>query len=140
MIGSVASIGPNATLHEAATALQTAEVGTLAIMDGPQIAGIVSERDLVRALSEGLDPDQARVEEIMTRDPRYVTPSDPVDTALGTMLAARIRHLPVLDEGELVGIVSIRDLAAALLGRDLVSEFEASRPLAIEQELARPGG
>jgi len=112
---SVVSIEPSATLREAARALGAADVGTLAIMDGPEVAGIVSERDLVRALAGGADPDEMTVSHVVTTDPRYLTPGDRAITALEIMLLAKVRHLPVIDEGELVGIVSIRDVARTLV-------------------------
>ena len=115
MTGSVASIDAQATLRQAAKALTIAEVGTLVIMDDAEIAGIVSERDIIRALADGVAPDVGRVADVMTHDPRYLTLGDRVATAAEIMLDAGIRHLPVIEEGELVGIVSIRDLAASLL-------------------------
>jgi CBS domain-containing protein len=110
----VLSIDPSVTLRQAARALSAADVGTLAIMDGPELAGIVSERDIVRALAEGADPEAVAVADVMSPDPRYLTLGDSATGALEIMLHAKVRHLPVVDEGELVGILSIRDLARAL--------------------------
>ncbi len=110
---SVASIQPEVTLRRAAAELARAEVGTLAIMDGDAVVGMVSERDIVRALATGADPDEALVASVMSRQPRYLTLGDDVASAVDIMAAAGIRHLPVVDDGELVGIVSIRDLAKA---------------------------
>lgn len=112
----VAAVEVETTLRAAARSLRTAGVGTLAIMDGPEIVGVVSERDLVRALADGSDVDQVRVGSVMSRDPRYLTIGDSVGTALEVMVDAHVRHLPVVDEGELVGMVSIRDVARSLLG------------------------
>ena len=86
------------------------------MLDGDTIAGILSERDIVDAVAAGNDPDEVQVGEAMTRDPRYVTEGDPVGTALVTMLRAGVRHMPVVASGTLVGIVSIRDLAAEMVG------------------------
>ena len=80
-------------------------------MDDDAVAGMVSERDIVRALAAGADPDEERVASVMSRRPRYLTLGDDVASAVDVMLAAGIRHLPVVDDGELVGIVSIRDVA-----------------------------
>ncbi|MDA8379394.1 MAG: CBS domain-containing protein [Actinomycetota bacterium] len=110
---SVASIQPEVTLRRAAAELARAEVGTLAIMDDDAVVGMVSERDIVRALATGADPDEALVASVMSRQPRYLTLGDDVASAVDIMAAAGIRHLPVVDDGELVGIVSIRDLAKA---------------------------
>ncbi|HKH88395.1 MAG TPA: CBS domain-containing protein, partial [Acidimicrobiales bacterium] len=108
-----------------------------------EIAGIVSERDLVRALADGVDPDTGRVADVMSHDPRYLTLADHVVTAVEMMLDAGIRHLPVIEEGELVGIVSIRDLAASLAGVGSVRCVNGSRSMsarAVEGELSHPGG
>jgi CBS domain-containing protein len=114
---SVQAIDRQSTLRTASVRLRDADIGTLAIMEGPVIAGIVSERDVVRALAEGADPDEVWVGDVMSSLPRYLTPGDSVHSALEVMLAAGIRHLPVVDEGDLVGIVSIRDLARHLRTR-----------------------
>lgn len=113
MQSPVLSVDPKATLRTAARLLRDAEIGTLAVMDGTAIAGIVSERDVTRALADGADTDQVWVADVMSSEPRYATRGDQVSSALDLMLAAGIRHLPVLDEGELVGIVSMRDLLRA---------------------------
>ena len=107
------TIDPRATLREAAALLRDLDIGTLVIMSGDDIVGIVSERDIVHAIAEATNPDVA-VGTVMTREPRYATAADDVQSALHTMLAAGVRHLPVIDEGEVVGIVSMRDLVAAL--------------------------
>jgi CBS domain-containing protein len=115
MKGPVVTTGSETTLRDAARDLRRAEAGTLVVMDGSAIAGILSERDVVRALAEDADPDEVWVGDIMSEEPRYLTVGDEVGSALEIMLAAGIRHLPVVDEAELVGIVSIRDLSKALL-------------------------
>ena len=67
-------------------------------------------------MAEGADPDEVWVADVMSERPRYLTNSDRVSDAVDVMLTVGIRHLPVLDEGELVGMVSIRDLARGLSG------------------------
>lgn len=117
MNSRVVAVERDATLRSAARSLALAEVGTVVIMDGRVVSGILSERDLVRALAGGADPDRSTVEAAMSGPPRYATPADGPRTAMDVMLAAGIRHLPVVEDGELVGIVSMRDLV-----RDLVRE------------------
>jgi HSP20 family protein len=112
MTTSVVSVDARATLRQAADSLRASDVGTLVIMHGPEIVGIVSERDLVRGLAAGLSPDATQVVDVMSESPRYATPTETVDSAVSTMLAAGIRHLPVVEDGELVGIVSMRALLA----------------------------
>jgi CBS domain-containing protein len=114
MKGPVVTIGPAVTLREAACALRNADIGTVVVMEGSDLVGILSERDVVFALAEDADADEVWVGDVMSDDPRYVTIGEDVASAVDVMLAAGIRHLPVVDEGELVGIVSIRDLSKAL--------------------------
>ncbi len=111
----VVSIDPGATLRQAARSLRDADVGTLVIMEGPEIAGIVSERDLVWALAGDADPDENRVAEVMSVSPRYLTLADTARVAVEIMLTAGIRHLPVVEDDELVGIVSMRALTDAII-------------------------
>ncbi len=115
MESPVATVEATATLRSAARALREGDVGTLVILDGSDIAGIVSERDVVRALADDADPDDVWVGDVMSESPRYLTKGDSVTSAVEVMLAAGIRHVPVVDEGELVGIVSMRDLARQLV-------------------------
>jgi CBS domain-containing protein len=112
MVTTVAAINATATVREAARSLRNSDVGALVIMDGPEIVGIVSERDLVWALAADADADEVQVREIMSEDPRYATPTETAGSAVASMLSAGIRHLPVVDDGELVGIVSMRALVA----------------------------
>lgn len=114
MNSTVVTVDQEATLRSAARTLNEAAVGTVVIMDGRRVAGILSERDVVRALAAGADPDSSKVASAMSSSPRYSTPQAESRAAMDIMLAAGIRHLPVLDEGELVGIVSMRDLARHL--------------------------
>lgn len=114
MNSTVVAVEQDATLRSAARSLHEAAVGTVVIMDGRRVSGILSERDVVRALADGADPDSSAVSAAMSPSPRYATPHDELRTAMDIMLAAGIRHLPVLDDGELVGIVSMRDLARRL--------------------------
>ena len=113
MRSPVVTVQARATLRDAASLLRDADVGTLAVTDGQGVIGVVSERDVTRAIADGADPDEIWVADVMSAEPRYVTTGDRVATAREVMLAAGIRHLPVLEEAELVGIVSMRDLLRA---------------------------
>jgi CBS domain-containing protein len=81
------------------------------VMDGSRLVGIFTERDTVRAISQSHDAPGHEVSSWMTREPMTVGPEQDVGVALGTMLTHGFRHLPVLENGEVIGIVSIRDLA-----------------------------
>ncbi len=121
----VATIAPDASLTELVDALAEHRIGAMVVStDGTHIVGIVSERDIVRALrTDGGVPsfresrlihlDRVQVAEIMTREVRTCTPGTSIDEVMTVMTAGRIRHLPVLEGDELVGIVSIGDIVAA---------------------------
>jgi CBS domain-containing protein len=86
-------------------------VGALVVLDGSAVAGIVSERDVVRRLAErGAAVLEATVGDIMTTDVVSCGPQDSIDSVAETMTERRIRHMPVISDGELVGIVSIGDV------------------------------
>ena len=112
--GSSEVVGPETTLFAAATALIANGIGSLAVVDGRQLAGIITERDLVRATSQGIDPHDATVGQWMTTAPDTIGPDVDVDEAAAWLLEMGYRHLPVMDGDELLGIVSIRDLLWAI--------------------------
>lgn len=134
---TVVSVSPSATLRAAAQSLSKARVGILAVTEGAQFKGLLSERDVVRAVAAGADPGLSVVEEAMHPDGRYVTRGDHLMTAIEVMLSAGIRHLPVVEDGEIVGIISMRDLAGALMAPP--DELPEGL-LAVERELSHPGG
>ena len=103
------------TIRDAARTLTEERVGVLVVLgaDGP--AGIVSERDLVRGVAEGADPDAERVADVMTDLVLTVEPTEPISAVAATMLANEIRHVVVVEGGRVEGIASIRDIVAVLL-------------------------
>lgn len=102
---------PSETVGAVCALLHSRRVGAMVVMDGDEIAGIVSERDVVRALAEEGAPGLAKpVSACMTRDVVFADPSETIDSLLTRMTDRRIRHLPVCEKGRLVGIVSIGDL------------------------------
>jgi CBS domain-containing protein len=110
----VVTVGPSATVVELISLLAMRNVGALPVVDAGRLVGIVSERDVVRQLHAG-GPDLllARVAEIMTTDVTTCSPSDNVVDLALVMTLGRFRHLPVVVDGELCGIVSIGDLVKA---------------------------
>jgi CBS domain-containing protein len=116
MTGSVFSIEPTMTVAEAATVMGERKIGSALVMDGEKLAGIFTERDIVRALGEHFDAAGHPVSEWMTKDPMTVPPDTAVEEALRTMLDRGFRHLPVAEGERVVGIVSMRDLSAAGAG------------------------
>jgi CBS domain-containing protein len=115
----VFTVEPDATLAEAVEQLVNNRVGSLVVCDrhvtdGEKMVGIVTERDLLyhSAAHKG-SLTEVNVSAIMTREVITGTPDDPVEQVMGIMTAKRIRHLPVLSEGRLVGMVSIGDVVKA---------------------------
>jgi CBS domain-containing protein len=109
---SVVSVEPSTTALEIAEIITARRIGAVLVLgtDKP-VAGIVSERDVVKALARQPDRVMAlRADEMMTRDVKTATPQTSVDDAMAIMDAGYFRHLPVIDGGKLVGIISIRDL------------------------------
>ncbi len=107
-------VGPDTSLFVAAESLIENGIGSLAVVDGRELAGIFTERDLVRATAEGIDPHEATVREWMTTAPDTIGPEVDVDEAAAWLLEMGYRHLPVMEGDELLGIVSIRDLLWAI--------------------------
>ncbi|MDQ2754577.1 MAG: CBS domain-containing protein [Actinomycetota bacterium] len=114
----VATVKPDTPVSEALAALARHQVGALVVsLDGHTVAGIVSERDVVRHLhTDGGPVLQGEVGTIMSSDVRFCAPGDTLESLMEVMTAHRIRHVPVVEEGALVGIVSIGDVVKARLG------------------------
>jgi CBS domain-containing protein len=101
-------------LREAATQMAERRVGAAVVLDGERLVGILTERDVLRAVGSDRDRD-ASVEDWMTKDPEVVEPSDTTDHAAVLMIHGGFRHLPVVEADRVVGIVSIRDLVRVTL-------------------------
>lgn len=109
---AVVTVGPEATVHDLLAALSEHAVGALVVStDGQQVDGIVSERDVVRRLhDDGADLLNQTVASIMTSDVHTCGPEDLIDDLMRAMTERRIRHIPVVVDGQLAGIVSIGDI------------------------------
>ncbi|MFQ5554403.1 MAG: cyclic nucleotide-binding/CBS domain-containing protein [Acidimicrobiia bacterium] len=113
--GAAEVIGSEATLTEAAERMMDREVDCLAVVEGREVAGIVTEYDIVSAVAADVDPDEATVSVWMTESPDTVPPTLTVREAAIWLLETGYRHLPVMDEGELLGVISIKDVLWALV-------------------------
>jgi len=98
------------TLGQAVEKLVSHNCGALVVLDGQRLAGIISERDVLRACAELKAPMEAPVAERMTTDLVTATPDDNVEHVMGLMTQHHIRHLPILDDGKLAGVISIGDI------------------------------
>jgi CBS domain-containing protein len=110
--GEVLSIEADASVFDAIKRMVEANVGSLLVMEGGRLAGIVTERDYLRRVTlEGRTERETAVREIMSAPLVYVTPETSLDECMGVMTERRIRHLPVLGEDRnVVGLVSIGDV------------------------------
>jgi CBS domain-containing protein len=107
----VVTISPTDTVTTLVAALAEHNVGALIAVDGDSVVGIVSERDIVRRIAdEGADVLAKPVSDIMTTSVLSCAGGDSVDSIAETMTSKRIRHMPVIDDGTLVGIISIGDV------------------------------
>jgi CBS domain-containing protein len=111
MSTSLHTVAPSTTVGEAVALMAQYRVGSTMVLEGTRLVGIFTERDTVRAISHSYDAPAHEVSSWMTRDPMTVSPDIDVDVALRIMLDNGFRHLPVIEDGELIGLVSIRDLA-----------------------------
>jgi CBS domain-containing protein len=123
------------TLADAARKMWKQQTGSLLVIDGEDLVGIVTERDVLRAVAGGGVLQEIHVSEVMSKDLVTVGPGTSLREAAKIMTDRWIRHLPVVDGGELVGIISQRDLAGVLAGA--LNEPEALEALVEASELAR---
>jgi len=105
------TVGPEDTVGEAVAVMAQNRIGSVLIMDGERLLGIFTERDTVRALSQAHDAARHEIVSWMTHNPTTVAPDEDAEDALRTMLDSGFRHLPVVENGKVVGMVSMRDLA-----------------------------
>jgi CBS domain-containing protein len=109
----VMSIGPEATVLDAAVLMNDHKIGSLLVLSGGEVIGIISERDILqRIVVPRLDSGHTLVREVMTTEVICCQPHTTLEEARGVLKNRRIRHLPVLDEGRLCGMISIGDLNA----------------------------
>jgi len=117
MTTRVVAVRPDEPVADAAAAMVSQKVGSALIMQSRFLAGILTERDVLRAAASGSDLTNSPVSEWMTKDPEQASPDMPVEDAIQVMLLHGFRHLPVLEGREVHGVVSLRDLAAARIRR-----------------------
>jgi len=122
---AIVKITPEISVLEAIKVLASENIGAAVVMSGDRLAGILSERDYTRkVILKGRSSDSTRVEEIMTANVLVVTPRTKTRECMALMTEKNIRHLPVVDEGRVIGMVSIRDI---------VSDIIADQDFTIEQ-------
>lgn len=123
----VLTIGPDAPVSEAAKTLSERRIGSLVVTDAGAVVGILSERDIVRGLSQcGASVLTQPVRALMTEKVESCTRSETIDTVMRKMTDGRFRHMPVMEGGKLVGVISIGDVVKHRIA-DLQHEAETLR-------------
>lgn len=126
MSPEVLTVGPGHTLREAARAMYRRRVGAAVVVDpeapGP---GVITERDILRAIGEGQDPDQEHVADHLTARLTFAAPDWSLERAAATMVRGGFRHLVVVEGGEMAGILSMRDIVRVWSGDGASCELPA---------------
>jgi CBS domain-containing protein len=130
---------PQDSLRSAAERMWRQQTGSLIIAEADALAGIITERDVLRAVALGADPDKTTVDDAMTAEVFTVPPDMPLQDAAREMAARWIRHLPVVEGGKLLGVVSMRDVTGvfAAMARGHVKVEHEFDQLVRERRLAR---
>lgn len=126
--GGVVSIGPDASVYDALKLMAEKNIGALVVLDGRKLVGIFSERDYARkVILYGKSSREMQVREIMTHRVLCVTPARKIDECMSVMTEKRCRHLPVVEDKHVVGILSIGDLVKALISeqQDTIAQLES---------------
>ena len=112
------------SISKAARTMNAHKIGSVVVWSGDEVVGILTERDLARRVCAGaIDLDATSVEQVMTAPVAFVTPGSTVAAAMKTMSETRCRHLPVLDGGKVVGLVSLGDLVRTVTN-DLAADVK----------------
>lgn len=126
--GEIYWVSPRATVYEALRKMAEHDIGALLVLEGERLLGIFSERDYARKLVlMGRFSRDTLVHEVMTENPITVTRSTPLSEAMRLMTEHRVRHLPVVEEGKVLGVISIGDVVKAIMGEQEILIQELSR-------------
>lgn len=124
----VISIAPNRPVFDALVILAEYKIGALAVIEDGKLVGIFSERDYAReVILQGRSSKTTQISEVMTDKVLFGKPDDTVDYAMSIMSEKRIRHFPVVDDGKIVGMLSIGDLVKETIAyqKDLIKQLES---------------
>ena len=113
----VVTVEPSDSARTAVLRMLEEQVGSVAVCEGGRLVGIFTERDVLRLAGEATSLDEIRVGDVMTTELTKVAPDTSIVDAAGLMAARRIRHLPVVEDDRLLGLVGIRDVLGALVER-----------------------
>jgi CBS domain-containing protein len=125
--GNVISVKPEASVLEALELMAAKNIGAVMVMTGDTVTGILSERDCIRKLDlAGRSARETKVQEIMTRNVLYVEAGQSLDECMALMIDKNIRHLPVFENGKLMGVISVRDVLKEVVDyqKFMISQLE----------------
>ena len=137
MTTRLVSVAPEDSAAEAIRRMVEANVGSAVVLDGSRLAGIFTERDVLRLAADGTDFDATRVGDVMTAAPVTIAPDDDILAASDAMARHGVRHIPVAVGEQVLGIVGIRDVVRVLLERAYRSQDEGAHATA--RDLLRSG-
>ena len=121
---AIHSVGPDTPVNECVRAMTAQKIGALIVIEGERLIGIFTERDaLNKVLAAGLDPVSTKVSEVMTKDPYCIPPTTTVGEAMALVTKRRIRHLPIVEHGKVLAVVSSGDLTHWLV-KDKMGEVQ----------------
>jgi CBS domain-containing protein len=121
---AIHSVGPDTSVTECVRLMTAKKIGALVVMDGDRLKGIFTERDaLNKVLAAGLDPGSTKVSEVMTKDPYCIPPTTTVGDAMELITKRRFRHLPIVENGKVLAVVSSGDLTHWLV-KDQMGEVQ----------------
>jgi CBS domain-containing protein len=121
---AIHSVGPDTPVTECVRLMTAGKIGALIVMDGERLIGIFTERDaLNKVLAGGLDPGNTKVSAVMTKDPYCIHPTTTVGDAMKLVTTRRFRHLPIVDNGKVLAVVSSGDLTHWLV-QDQMGEVQ----------------
>jgi CBS domain-containing protein len=126
------TVAPHQTARIAILRMLEENVGAVAVCDGPRLVGIFTERDVLRLAGEGADLDGVRVDDVMTRAVVSISPEDDIRAAAELMATRKIRHVPVVQDGNLLGMIGIRDVLGTLIEQLWRTHDEAAHETARE--------
>ncbi len=112
----VITVEEGTTIREAAKVMADTRVGSVLVVKGNEIKGIFTERDILnKVVAAGVDPDKSKIDEYMTKDLLVCSPDDTIEEVSRMITSAKKRHIPVIDRGKLIGLVTAGDIMASVL-------------------------
>ena len=140
MTTDIASAELDTTLEEVAQMMKNEDVGAIPVVDEAELVGIVTDRDIViRCIAEGKDPAETTVEDVLTEDLHTIHPEADAAEAARLMAEKQIRRLPVVEDGELLGVISIGDIAVKQSDDQITGEALEEVSQGVKNQRGNPG-